>query len=49
MKKRNEKQKDSPEQVSADDARRRMRAFADRKEKFVAAVKKSKDRSVSPR
>ena len=43
MKKRNGKQKGSPEQVPPDEARRRMRAFADRKEQFVAAVKKSKD------
>jgi hypothetical protein len=33
----------SPEKVSASDALRRMKKFAERKEKFVAAVKKSKD------
>lgn len=33
----------SPEQVSAAEALRRMKAFAERKEKFVAAIKKSKD------
>jgi hypothetical protein len=46
VKKKTEKKKkssDSPEQVSAADALKRMRAFAGRKEKFVAAVKKSKD------
>ncbi len=34
---------DSPEQVSADEALKRMKSFAKRKEKFVAAVKKSKN------
>jgi hypothetical protein len=34
---------DSPEQVSAEETRRRMKAFTERKEKFVAAIKKSKD------
>jgi hypothetical protein len=33
----------SPEQISAAEALRRMKAFAERKEKFVAAIKKSKD------
>ena len=43
MKKRKGKKDDSPEQVSAAEARRRMKAFTERKENFVAAVKKSKD------
>lgn len=33
----------SPEQITATEALRRMKAFAERKEKFVAAIKKSKD------
>jgi len=33
----------SPEQVTAEEALMKMKSFADRKEKFVAAVKKSKD------
>ena len=39
---------DSPEQVKGDEALKRMKAFAERKEKFVAAIKKSKDRDLSP-
>jgi hypothetical protein len=34
---------DSPEQITATEALKRMKAFTKRKEKFVAAVKKSKD------
>ena len=34
---------ESPEQISAREALKRMKAFEERKEKFVAAVKKSKD------
>jgi hypothetical protein len=37
----------SPEQVMPEEALRRMRSFAGRKEKFVAAIKKSKDRDLS--
>ena len=37
----------SPEQVTPEEALRRMRSFAERKEKFVAAIKKSKDRDLS--
>jgi hypothetical protein len=37
----------SPEQVTPEEALRRMRSFAGRKEKFVAAIKKSKDRDLS--
>jgi hypothetical protein len=39
--------KNSPEQVSPELALKRMRSFAERKEKFVAAIKKSKDRDLS--
>ena len=42
-KKKTEKQTDSPEQVSATEALKRMKSFAVRKEKFVASIKKSKD------
>ena len=42
-KKRTEQKHESPEQVSAAEALKRMKAFAGRKEKFVAAIKKSKD------
>jgi len=38
----------SPEQVRSDDALRRMRSFKERKEKFIAAVKKSKNRDLYP-
>jgi hypothetical protein len=41
--------KDSAEQVSSDEAIKRMERFIDRKERFVDAVKKGKDRSVSAR
>jgi hypothetical protein len=34
---------DPPEQVTADEALKRMKGFVERKEKLVAAVKKSKD------
>jgi hypothetical protein len=34
---------DSPEQITAAEAKKRMKEFMDRKEKFVAAVKKSKN------
>ena len=34
---------DSPEQVTAAEALKRMKAFTERKEKFVGAIKKSKD------
>jgi hypothetical protein len=36
----------SAEQITAEEALRRMRSFTERKEKFVAAVKKSKDRNL---
>jgi hypothetical protein len=38
--------KASPGQVTEDEALRRMRSFKERKEKFVAAIKKSKDRDI---
>ena len=38
-----ESRSDSPEQVTRAEALKRMKEFTDRKEKFVAAVKKSKD------
>jgi hypothetical protein len=34
---------DLPEQISAEESLKRMKSFAERKEKFVAAVKKSKN------
>ena len=40
------RQSDSPEQVSAAEALERMKTFNKRKEKFIAAVKKSKDRNI---
>lgn len=39
--------KNAPEQVTPEEALKRMRSFAERKEKFVAAIKKSKDRDLS--
>ena len=39
-------QKVSPEQVSGQEALERMKTFADRKEKFIAAIKTSKDRDI---
>ena len=37
----------SPVQVTAEEALQRMKRFAERKEKFVAAIKKSQDRNIS--
>jgi hypothetical protein len=37
------KQKSSPEQISPVEALKRMKSFAERKEKFVAAIKKSQN------
>ena len=37
------KESSSPEKISATEALKRMKSFGERKEKFVAAVKKSKD------
>jgi hypothetical protein len=39
--------KDSAEQVSPEEALKRMSSFKERKDKFVAAIKKSKDRDIS--
>ncbi len=41
------KKEESPEQVDAEDVLARMRAFVDRKEEFVNAVKANKDRRIS--
>ena len=38
-----DKSESSPEQITAAEALRRMKAFAERKENFVASIKKSKD------
>lgn len=38
-----QKSKGSPEPVSPTEALKRMKAFGERKENFIAAVKKSKD------
>lgn len=35
--------KNSPEQIKPEEALSRMTGFADRKEKFIAAIKKSKN------
>ena len=45
MSKKSDKKKptDSPEQVVGEEALKRMKSFAERKEKFIAAVKKSKN------
>ena len=48
MKKKSDKNS-SPEKISAAEALKRMKSFGERKEKFVAAVKKSKDRDLSSR
>jgi hypothetical protein len=37
------KQKSSPEQVSPEEALKRMKSFSERKEKFIAAIKKSQN------
>lgn len=45
MKKKNTKngQKASPEKVTAQEALKRVKGFAKRKEKFIAAIKESKN------
>jgi hypothetical protein len=43
MKKKTKRPTESPEQVPPEEALIRMKSFADRKEKFIAAVKKSKN------
>ena len=47
MNEENEKSTESPEQVSAEEALRRMELFAERKEAFVAAIKTSENRDLS--
>lgn len=48
MTKQGQKEKtNSAEQVSAKEALARMSKFKERKDKFVAAIKKSKDRDIS--
>jgi len=42
-----QKPSESLEQITASESVKRMKSFSERKEKFVAAVKKSKDRGVS--
>ena len=37
----------SPEQVNTDDALARMKRFAERREKFIAAIKTGPDRDLS--
>jgi hypothetical protein len=37
------KEKPSPKQISPEEALKRMKSFSKRKEKFVAAIKKSQD------
>ena len=46
-KKRKPAKEDSSEQVARDEALKRMKRFVERKELFVNAVKKGKDRGVS--
>ena len=46
-KKDTEEKKESAEQVSPEEALTRMSSFKERKDKFVAAIKKSKDRDIS--
>jgi hypothetical protein len=48
MKKLTNVKKSSPEQVSAEESLKRMKRFAERKENFIAAIKKSKNRDLSP-
>ena len=49
MKSVKKKEGSSPEKISATEALKRMKSFAERKEKFIAAVKKSKDRDLPSR
>ncbi len=46
-KKKSSKKQDSPEQVSSEESLARMKSFVERRDKFIAAVKKSKDRGLS--
>ncbi|MBA2379765.1 MAG: hypothetical protein H0V76_09360 [Blastocatellia bacterium] len=46
-KKKSVKKNDSPEQVSSEESLARMKSFAERRDKFIAAVKENKDRDLS--
>lgn len=46
-KKASKKHAGSISQVTADEALQRMNSFAERKEKFIASIKTSKDRNIS--
>jgi hypothetical protein len=49
MSKKNPKKaeaENSTEQITPEEALKRMKSFQERKEKFIAAVKKSKDRDL---
>jgi hypothetical protein len=46
MTEKTERASDSPEQISAEEALKRMKTFAERKERFIAAIKESKDRDL---
>jgi hypothetical protein len=46
MKKKAERKSESPQQVTPEESLNRMRSFTARKESFVAAIKKSKDRNI---
>ena len=41
--KTSKKERSSPEQITAEEALARMKSFSDRRERFIAAIKKSKD------
>jgi hypothetical protein len=41
--KSSKKKHSSPEQVTPEEALARMKSFSDRKERFIAAIKKSKN------
>jgi hypothetical protein len=41
--KKSEQKSSTPEQVSPEEALKRMKSFSERKEKFIAAIKKSQN------
>jgi hypothetical protein len=41
--KKSKRQSSTPEQISPEEALKRMKSFKDRKENFVAAIKKSQN------
>jgi hypothetical protein len=43
MKKKTEQKSSTAEQISSEEALKRMKSFSKRKEKFVAAIKKSQN------